>query len=238
MKQFVYVKPFLFWLSILSAVAVLLAIKSSWVSSTKEDELHDLQESSPRKIRKQQRKEERELTEQLRYDVTKQIFINEGPLRRLLDLKAARSEVRVLSKRPHMRVVETFYNVEGFVQHELYYVASDGKEVIYDLQGALVYRNKSPYAQAVSSLQPKQQFRYFVADEAMYDFHTGQLLAEKCHFWTYRADGHDKVENPLSLIPEAEGEARRMTFFVGATDAKNQFSAEFIKVQFTPEGGI
>ncbi len=237
MKQFVYLKPFLFWLSLLVGVALFFVVKSSHISQAKESELHDIVDASPRKLRKAQRKEMRELTQQTRVGVSKEIFINEGPLRRILDLKAARSEISVLSKRPHMRVQETFYDVTGLVQHELYYVAPNGKEVIYNEEGILVFRDKKPVDPGLKLL-PKQHFRYFTANEALYDFHTGQLLAEECQFWTFTADGHEKVENPLSLVPEAEGEAKRMTFFVGSQDAKNQFSAEFIKVQFTPEGGI
>ncbi len=237
MKNFVYLKPFIFWLSLLVVLGLFFVLKSSHSSQAKENELHDIVDASPRKLRKQQRKELRELTQQTRYGVSKEIFINEGPLRRVLDLKAERSEIRVLSKRPHMRVQETFYNVNGLVQHELYYIAQNGKEVIYSDEGHLIYRDKKPVEQG-TTLTPKQHFRYFMADEAVYDFHTGQLLAEECQFWTFTANGHEKVENPLALIPEAEGEAKRMTFFVGSDSAKNQFSAEFIKVQFTPEGGI
>lgn len=176
----------------------------------------------------------------MRERVSKTMHISEGPLRRLVDLNAAYSDIRVVAKKPHMQVVETFYDVQGIMQHELYYVASDGSEAVYNDDGKLAFRNKpAPEAPIdVSTLTPKQHFRYFEAKEAMYDFHTNQLLATEVKFWTFTADGHDVLYNPFVLMPEAIGEAAKMSFYLSNDNNKNNFSAEFLKVQFTPEGGI
>ncbi|MCE5293511.1 MAG: hypothetical protein LLF94_02715 [Chlamydiales bacterium] len=240
MNTFVYRWPFIFWCCVLLGLVAVLAIRSNVASTSEADTLQSLIESSPNKIRKERKKEMRELTQQVRHGVTKQIYLAEGPLRRLMDLSAARSNIRVVSKRPHMRVVETFYEVTGIVQHELYYVTQDGQEVVYDDLGQLALRNKKPLLTPIddSTLIPKQHFRYFEATEAVYDFHTNQLLAYGVKFWTYTADGHEKIIDRLKLVPEAVGEASRMTFYVSGPKNKNQFSAEFLKVQFTPEGGI
>lgn len=240
MSTFVYRGPFFFWLSILLFLAVFLAVKSSKGSTTDNQELRNLVESSPRKIRREKRKQAHELTQQTRLGVSKQIYCAQGPLRRMVDMIASSSNLRVVSKKPHLRVVETFYEAKGIVQHELYYTMPDGTEVIYDEAGKLVCRNKKPIAAEfdLSKLQPKQHFRYFEASEAIYDFHTNQLLAHSVKFWTFTADGHELVEDPFLHTPEAVGEALRMTFYVGGSDTKNEFSAEFLKVQFTPEGGI
>ncbi len=240
MNRFVYRWPFFFWLSVLLAFAAFFAIKSSVVATSKGEELHDLIESSPRKIRKEHRREKRELTNQTREIVSKTMYLGDGPLRRLVDMNASRSDIRVVAKKPHMRVVETFYDVTGIMQHELYYVTKDGKEVIYNDDGKLTFRDKLPPSTPidVSILSPKQHFRYFEAKEAMFDFHTSQLLATDVRFWTFSADGHDVLENPFVLMPEAVGEASKMSFFLSGENNKNNFSAEFLKVQFTPEGGI
>ncbi len=240
MNKFVYRWPFFFWLSILLGLAAFFAVKSTTVSVSGSEELRNLVDSSPRKLRKERNKETRELTQQTRLGVTKQVYVVDGPLRRLIDLTAVSSKVRVIAKRPHMRVVETFYDVTGYVQHELFYVTQDGKEVIYSENGTLAYRSNKPLEPELSALMlfPKQRFRYFKAKEAIYDFHTSQLLAYEVKFWTFTVDGHEKVADPFAFKPEAVGEAKSMTFYVSGPENKNQFSAEFLKVQFTPEGGI
>lgn len=240
MHNFVYRWPFFFWLSLLLAFAGLLAVKSVKSSSQEGDQLHEIIDSAPRNIRKQQRKEHRELTHQTRNEVTKEIIVVDGPLRRVVELTSESSDIQVVSKRPHMRVVETFYNVKGTVQNELFYLLPDGKEVVYGDDNKLYYRNKKPLEEGydLSKLTPKQHFRYFEAVKASYDFHTNQLLAYDVKFWNFTAYGHHKVEDPLALEANAEGEAARLAFYVSRNNAKNEFSAEFLKVQFTPEGGI
>lgn len=240
MNNFVYRGPFFLWLSILLGLAAFFAIKASMISTEEGETLRNLVESSPRQIRKDQKKETRELTQQTRQGVTKQIHVADGPLRRLVDISAAHSKVRVVSKRPHMRVVETFYDVKGTVQCELFYVTANGKEVIYNEDGKLAYRDGPLLESSVdpTTLLAKQRFRYFTANEALYDFHTNQLLASGVKFWTYLADGHECVPQPFTMPPECVGEASRMAFYVSGSQNKNNFSAEFLKVQLTPQGGI
>lgn len=240
MSNFVYRWPFFFWLSILLVFAAFLAVKSSMVSPSQGEELHSLIESSPRQIRKEHKKETRELTQQTRIGVTKQIYVADGPLRRLVDITASRSKLRVVSKRPHMRVLETFYEVKGVVQHELFYTKPDGTELVYNADGKLAYRNKKLLEPEFDQTQliPKQHFRYFTAKEAMFDFHTNQLLAYDVKFWTYTAAGHQILKAPFTMPAAAIGQASVMTFYVSGSRNQNQFSAEFLKVQFTPEGGI
>ena len=240
MNRFVYRGPFFFWLSILLGLAVFFAVKASMVSTNEAEAFRSLVESSPMQIRKDRKKEMRELTQQTRYLVSKQIHVADGPLRRFVDISACSSKVRVVSKRPHMRVVETFYDVKGVVQCELFYVTADGKEVVYNEDGKLAYRERPlvEIQEDTTLLAPKQRFRYFTANEALYDFHTNQLLASGVKFWTYLADGHDRILEPFTMVPETVGQASRMTFYVSGSRNKNNFSAEFLQLQFTPQGGI
>jgi hypothetical protein len=237
MSSFVYRWPFFFWLTILLGLAAFLALKSAKMSSSGGEELKSLVDSSPRKIRRDMRRQAHELTQQQRHGVTKQVYVAQGPLRRSIDINAASSTISIVSDKPHMRVVEVFYDVTGLVQHELYYVLPDGTDVIYDHSGKLICRNKKPLPEGfdAATLKPKQHFRYFEANQARYDFHTSQLHAEQVKFWTFTSDGHEPMEDPFVLTPDAVGEASRMTFYVSQSD---EFSAEFLNVQFTPEGGI
>jgi hypothetical protein len=227
MKSFVYKWPFFFWLGVLVSFGGFIAYKSYRVSPSNEEELQQLVESSPKKIRREQKKELRELTQQTRWGVTKEIFVADGPLYRVVNLQAARSEIHVAAKRPHMRVVEHFYDAKVYVQQELFYVTPDGTEVVYDAAGKLIARSKKPKEIDPSKLMPKQRFRYFIAKQAMFDFHTDQLFAEDVQFWAYTADGHERLEDFSALQPDAKGTASKMTLQVG----KNEFSAENLKVE-------
>lgn len=209
--KFVYKGPFFFWLSVLIACASALVVKSKMASTTEGNELKTLEESSPHKIRHEMRKGAHELTQQSRHLVCKQIYISEGPLRRLFDIKAERSTISVISKKPHMHVVETFYNAKGYLQQELFYT---------------------------DAMEPKQRYRYFEADEARYDFETHQLVASGVKFWTFVADGHEPLEHPLGDNPESVGVASKMSFYPTGPNSKEQLSAESLKLWFTPEGGI
>lgn len=238
MSNFVYRKPFFIWLGLLLVLVAFFAMRSFFASQSETEKLHSLVESSPRKIRKERKKEAREFTQQARYGVKKEVFIASGPLRRLFELTAATSTLQVVSKNHHMRVLETFQDAQGLIQEELYYILPSGKEVVYDDAGVLVYRGNKPLERDldVSLMRPMQHFRYFIAREAVYDFHTNQLIAEGVRFWTYTAEGHSRVEDPMQLFPEAEGEASRMTFYVSGSGNQNQFSAEFLKIDIAPQG--
>lgn len=236
--KFVYKWPFFFWLGVLLACAIALVIKSQAASSTEAEDLKALVESSPHKIRKEMRQSAHELTEQVRHVVSKQIFIAEGPHRRLFDIKADHSKITVISKKPYMHVVETFYNAKGYIQQELFYVTPEGDDVIYDGDGNLSFRNKKSSTLDVATLKPRQLYRYFEAAEAMYDFQTHQLMATDVKFWTYVADGHEQVIEPHAQDPQAVGVANRLSLYVSGPNSKEQLSAEHLKVWFTPEGSL
>lgn len=236
MRNFAFRKPFFIWLSLMLLLAIFLILKASVVSVSEQEDFRELIDSSPKKLRKLRRKESRELTQQKRWIVCKQIYVADGPLRRLIEISAKRSEIRVMSKKPHMRVEETFYDAKGLVQHELFYVANDGREFAYDEQGNLYQRTPQGSVEQVphvSTLQPKQRFRYFEADRAIYNFHTHQLLAHHIKFWTFTADGHEALREPFGNAAQAEGQASRMTLYVSGPHSKNQFSAEHLKIQFS-----
>ncbi|MBS0655743.1 MAG: hypothetical protein JSR46_08195 [Verrucomicrobia bacterium] len=81
-----------------------------------------------------------------------------------------------------------------------------------------------------------QRFRYFEAQRAVHDPNAHSVTAYDVKFWTFEAEGHDIVENPLKLNPEAIGRASSMVVF-SETDQK-KFYAENLTVEIMTEQGI
>lgn len=237
MKNFAFRRPLYFWLGFVALFGLFLLIKSAGVSDKEGETLRNLVASSPKKIRKMKIRQKQELTKQTRWNVVKKIYIADKVLRREMRLVAKRSEVLVLSQRPHMHVSETFYEVQGIAQHELFYRLEDGTEVHYDEDGELKRQDLAPL-DATLALQPMQRFRYFEAESAVYDFHTRELTARDVTFWTYTVSGHDVVQDRQGLLADAHGKASRMTLFINTQDTQRSFSADNLSVKFSTKRGL
>jgi len=237
MKKFAFKRALYFWLGLIFLCGLFLFLEMGLVSGKEEKKLHKLVASSPKTIRKMKIRQKQELTKQTRWGVTKKIYISDNPLRREIVLKAKRSELLVLSQRPHLRVSETFYEVQGIAQHELFYLLEDDTEVSYDDQGVLKRHDLKPLDPTLA-LKPMQRYRYFEAESAIYDFHSHELLAQDVTFWTYTVPGHAVVQERAGLTPEAQGKASRMTLFINAQDAQKSISADNLSVQFSTKRGL
>jgi hypothetical protein len=240
MRNFVFRRPFFIWLAVLALLASMLFWRSSEVSTKEEAKLQKLIDSSPKKQRKLKMKSSHELTRQLRWKVVKKIYIADGPLRRVMQLAGSSSELKIVAKKPHLQLQETFYDVHGVVQQELYFKNREGLEFIYVDDGTLMPRGqKAPVApHDPASLQPMQRFRYFEAQSAIYDFHTHQLLANDVTFWTFTAPGHEIIEEPFIQESDSHGTASIMTIYVSSKDNIKKFSGKDLNVQFKTERGI
>lgn len=240
MKNFVFRRPFFIWLGVLVFVAGILFWRSSEVSTKEEEKLQKLIDSSPKKQRKKTLKVSHELTRQMRWGVSKKIYIADGPLRRICELSGSSSELRIVSKRPHLHLQETFYDVEGLLQQEFFFKDNQGKEYTYNDAGILAPRGSLAQDVVIDQkeLTPMQRFRYFEAQSAIYDFHTHQLVAHNVTFWSYTANGHEVVKEPLKLTYDAHGTASIMTLYVSATDSTKKFSGRDLNVQFLTDRGI
>lgn len=197
------------------------------VSQNDRDQLDKIIASQPRKKRKDRLQASRELTKQIRWGVLKKMWIDDGPSRRIFQLAGSRSETSVYTKDSSMQLIETFYDVEGVVQQELFYKGPDGKELSVKEAKALGKDH---------SLQPMQRFRYFEAQRAVHDPQAHSVTAYEVKFWTFLAEGHDIVENPLKLPPEAVGQAISMIVFSEIDQKK--FYAVGLKLEIKTEEGL
>jgi hypothetical protein len=80
---------------------------------------------------------EKELPRQTRWDVTKRMWLSDKNPRHEIELHGSRSEIDIFMRKSEARLIETFYDVQGITQQELFYKAADGKEYVYDATGKL-----------------------------------------------------------------------------------------------------
>lgn len=217
--------PFFLFLCILGLLCGFIVWKAATVSLKDKNKLDKIIASQPKKRRKDQLQSTKELITQVRWGVLKRLWMVDGPCRRVLQLAGSRSETSLYTKKTEMQLLETFYDVEGIVQQELFYKLPDGQELsMLEAMGR------------EELLLPMQRFRYFEAQRAVHDPQSSTVIAYDVKFWTFQVEGHDIVENPLRLEPEAVGQASAMTVF--SKENQGKFYAEDFKLQIMTEQGL
>ncbi len=213
MRSMAFRGPFFFWLFVVALLCAAVSYNTFQITAFDKEELHNMVASQPRKLRKTRLRSAQELTRQERWGVTKKIWISDGSDgRRLMQLSGSRSEITVAAKNKDLHFIETFYDVQGMMQQELFYVVKDGQKV------------------------PMQRFRYFETDRAVYDFQTRSVACDAVRFWTFEAAGHEVIEKPLALPPQAVGHASSMTLYAGHEET--QFCAQDLELQIKTEEGL
>jgi hypothetical protein len=179
---------------------------------------------------------EREMTKQVRKDVMKRVYlVDHGGPRRLIEFRAKQSEVSVFMKKSQARLEETLYDVDGFMQQELFYVLPQGEEVEIGKDGVLRCKeDKRAVNVEKEKLKSMQRFRYFQAKRAVYNYENNTLIAYDARFWTYCVPGHKPIYDRAKYSPESTGTASALTLYEGNLD-NFEFSAEHIDVQFATE---
>jgi hypothetical protein len=228
MNKLAFRKAGFFWAAILAVGSVFLMFFLASSSQEDMEKFCRMLAAQPKKIRRMKLKEEREITRQIRRGTTKKVWISDGSLRKILSVAGARSEISVFSDKKTSRIVETFYDASGVIQDALLFRLQNGKEVTYNELQSLPKDTLSV---------PIQRFRYFEADQAVYDFALKNLVATNIYFWTYIAQGHEVVENFEGLASIAEGFASRMTIVSAAND-EGQFFAEDLKLEIKGDQGL
>jgi hypothetical protein len=206
-----------FWCaSFVLLVGVIYVASSAWcVSAESIAKYHRVVAKSPRKQR------ERNLAKGTaavhpRKGVVKTMWLQDGPLERMVNIHCDSSELGVVREQARVHLTETFHQVRGVIQEELFYEEVAGQ------------------ATAV----PRQRFRYFEAAHAVYDFQDQQLVAHDVTFWNYSADGHELVSQIAGLVPDAKGAARSLTMHLAAARSVPDFQAEHLEMQLSSGGEI
>ncbi len=225
---------------ILGAFACFVALKATRLTESATRKYDAVVSSQPKKVQKDKLKLSNELSKQTRWGVQKTMVTSEGPLRRMVQIDAQRSELSLFVKKKGMQLQEIFYNTKGVMQKELFYVDADGVEFCYDQEGKLhAHDTQKLVPQDLETLTAMQRFRYFEAEKAVYDFDTDAFVAFDMQFWTYETQGHALVCDLNGLKPLAQGKARSMTMPEKfKDDSLQKLYAENLKITILNDRGI
>ena len=176
---------------------------------------HQVVAKAPRKERERNLAKGTEATHP-RKGVVKTMWLQDGPFERMATMDCASSELGVVREQARVHLTETFHQVHGVIQEELFYQEGKGQEVAV----------------------PRQRFRYFEAARAVYDFQDQRLVAHDVTFWNYSADGHELISEVAGLIPDAKGAAHSLTMHLSAAHRVPDFQAEHLEMQLASGGEI
>ena len=260
MNIFSFRSSFILWTSVVFALGALflwrglsVTVKDQVVYEKHVKQLQDKHEARKKGVNK-------DFSKQTRWNVTKRLWMVDHAHRKEVEVSGSRSEIDIFMRKNEAKLVETFYDVKGYTQQELFFRAKDGKEYVYDEKGGLKKRGKADPALAleqaetaspekengdtvkdsseaidIAELEPMQTFRYFEADRCVYDYYTQSLIAYDVNFWTYTAKGHKLQKNLEALWPESSGSATSMTMCHEGSLNSLEMSAENLNMQVSPE---
>ena len=137
MNVFSFSKPLLRWTAVVVVFFLFVLWKGMYVSQ-KDQEIYENQ-AREQLVKHVARKKgiEKELPRQTRWDVTKRMWLSDTNPRHEIELHGSRSEIDIFMRKSEARLIETFYDVQGITQQELFYKAPDGKEYVSDEKGKL-----------------------------------------------------------------------------------------------------
>jgi len=180
-----------------------------------------------------QRKEKKQedLGKQQRKTVVKHLYFGDKKPRPQVLFEGKKSELAFMKKSAQSEVKETFEEVSGIIQEELFYKDIEGNEYAFDKEGTLKAKNEKGKEQNLSKLTPCQRFRTFQAERAVYDYHKGILLAYTVFFWTYEKEGHELIRDVSDLSCKMKGEAESMILRQGKERSKMECAAENLHIE-------
>lgn len=137
---------------------------------------------------------------QERIGVTKAIyFFNEN--RRLnMQIFSKKSDLVYDHRTKKAEVIEKLSDIQCYMQEELYYLTSDGREVFQNENGDYIIKNKTNRDEKlgdnfeISALKPMQKLRYIKATNAIYEITNEALIAYYAEIYQIRMPGHQIPE--------------------------------------------
>lgn len=157
-------------------------------------------------------------TQQHRHAV-KDIWFTDKGQRLHICLSSADTELVLDHKDDSAEIVEHMYDVQCFMQEELYYVLPDKREVIYQPNGQLRLRrgdNTIPFDS--TTLKPMQLIRYLRSEVASYYYKTDHFVADDVFVSHYSVPGHTLINSIEGLKPLMSGLAQSVEFSLNGND--------------------
>lgn len=240
MKAFSFRSTLVAWGIFLLLVVGFVAMRAGYISPRDQQKYNKAAAEQLEKHKLRKVGVERHLTKHERFGVVKRMWLSDRQPRLQIELQGTRSEIDLSMKKSEARLIETFHDVQGIIQQELFYKDEAGKEYVFTENGELKKRGDGAEKEEIASVEkekliPMQRFRYFEADHAVYDYQTHTLIGYDVNFWIYSTEGHELVQDRTNLWPESSGTATSMTVCHEGTLGTMQFAAENLTMQVTPE---
>ena len=156
---------------------------------------------------------------QERQDVTKDIWYANNNKRLRIHLSSENSEIILQLHNEHSEVTEHMTDVRGIIQEELYYVLPDGKELLVDDEGKLLFRSPPEGSSGVwegdiGKLIPMQRVTTLVAAEASLNYRTQIFVAQTVDLTKYEVVGHELPDVLSGESPTMKGKAKVLELFM------------------------
>lgn len=175
---------------------------------------------------------------QQRVGVSKQIFLQGRGDTLEVKLKSESSDLLMDFQHGRSEVVEKFENAKLFMQEEVYYLLSDGRQGFKQSNGHLLLRDADPSKPAswikdVSQAVPMQTIRFLEAKRAQYSYQSGCLFAEGVKLARYSLPGNRLSESQSGAKIVMGGTADTIEFSLHDNDF--QLNAQKFKVSLVDE---
>lgn len=135
-------------------------------------------------------------SKQQRRGLQKDLLYNDKGQRLQMRLRSAVAELALDHHDGKVDIVENMSGVTCYIQEELFYQLSDGREAVRQADGRLLIKHAKPEDQIswvsmdAPGVEAMQVVRFFESDRASYYYKNGRLVAENVKVLRYLAPGH------------------------------------------------
>ena len=137
---------------------------------------------------------------QERVGVNKTIYFFNENQRLNMQIFSKKSDLVYDHRTKKVEVIEKLSEIQCYMQEELYYLTSDGREVLLNENGKYVLKNKTKRDEKyednfeIETLKPMQKLRYIKAKNAIYEITSEALIAYSAEIYQMRLPNHQIPE--------------------------------------------
>lgn len=167
------------------------------------------------------------------------LFIEKGE-RLQMRLHSVMAELALDHHDGQTEIVEQMKDVTCYIQEELFYQLSDGREATKQADGRLLIKHADPQDQAswtasnAPGLKAMQVVRFVEADTAFYYYKNDKFIADNVNVSRYVAPGHTIEQASKKLQPIMSGVAAWVEFNLEGKEVN--FKAYQLKAKFYSQG--
>jgi hypothetical protein len=182
------------------------------------------------------------IARQHRGDVYKEVWFVKGHKRLRYSMHSKHSELVIVNSEEDRLMIENLAGIICFMQEELFYMLSNGKEAVVQADGRLLIRDadvKDPaswVSENTKGLVPMQLVRYLEADNGTYHYNTNSFAASEVKIKRFATEGHELINSIEGLDPLMVGLAQAVEFSLGREGIN--FKAHHLKATFFTTRGL